>query len=182
MRIIRPRCLSPQPVRKESITKDSEVQVKNGALKPLKQRKSTRHLQRRAERQTQEARIKRRTRKAQRHVDRIAMQTRVAKAMEPEKARQEQNRIKKMLGRFSRFSAYEDVVEQQDDKLVRVWDNERGEIDPPETIMLDQEYEPVLNSERVLDAIFKTEASNDDEDKRRFEALVSNQLTPDSSR
>jgi hypothetical protein len=182
MRIIRPRCLSPQPVRKESITKDSEVQVKNGALKPLKQRKSARHLQRRAERQTQEARVKRRTRKAQRHVDRIAMQARVAKAMEPEKMRQEQNRIKKMRGWFSRFPAYEDVVKQQDDNLVKVWDNERGDLDPPEEITLEQEYEPVLNSERVLDAIFKTEASDSDEDERRFEALVSNQLPPDSSR
>jgi hypothetical protein len=156
--------------------------VKNGALKPLKQRKSARHLQRRAERQTQEARVKRRTRKAQRHVDRIAMQARVAKAMEPEKMRQEQNRIKKMRGWFSRFPAYEDVVKQQDDNLVKVWDNERGDLDPPEEITLEQEYEPVLNSERTLDAVFKTEASNDDEDKRRFEALVSNQLPPDSSR
>jgi hypothetical protein len=119
--------------------------VKQGALKSLKQRKSARYLQRRAERQRPESRVERRTRKAQRQADYLASKARVDEAMKPEKARQEQKRIKKMLGWFSRFPAYEDVVKIEGDKLMKTWDNEHGEYDSPQEIRVEQELIPVIN-------------------------------------
>jgi hypothetical protein len=93
--------------------------VKHGALKSLKQRKSARHLQRRAERQRPESRDERRTRKMQRQADYIALQARVEETMKPEKARQEQNRIKKMLGWFSRYPG----IEENDETTTTVSDD-----------------------------------------------------------
>jgi hypothetical protein len=164
MRIIRPRCLSPQPVRKESITKDSEVQVKNGALKPLKQRKSARHLQRRMERQRPESKVERRTRKAQRQADYIASKARVDETMKPEKERQARKKLFERLRWLSRFpatKAYEDVVQIEGGKLMKTWDNERGGSYSPqesygqawqdapkgsgEEIRIEQELFPVVN-------------------------------------
>jgi hypothetical protein len=152
------------------------VQVKNGALKPLKQRKSPRHLQRRAERQRPESRDERRTRKMQRQADYIASKARVEEAMKPEKERQARKKLFERLRWLSRFPAYEDVVQIEGDKLMKTWDNQRGDIDPPEEIYIEQEMVPVLNSERALDAIFKT--SNTNHDESGFEGLVTNELPP----
>lgn len=154
---MRSGCLPPQPVLEECITKDSEVQVKHGALKSLKQRRTKARQAARREHQMSFDR-------AQRQLDRpaklAALQERVAEAMKPERERQEQKReqrrLASWLGRMWPGGAKEDVVEM----------NENGE---PEIVW----------SNYGVEKGTVIEASHEGDDEFRTNGLVANELPPD---